>query len=243
MVHPETIKRQVAHRVQWCLQKATERYGHDYPFPTIDYGLRGTTAGRADRRSWTVYINLGLLLENVEDMIENTVPHEVAHLIADDLDYRAGVYFTRKPHGWRWQNVMHTFGLDPTRCHNYDTTNVKIKKAPKPKFIWVCSGCGAQMVLGPKRHRNMMSGVRIYWKRGCAHHGGFHYSAPKVQLTNGTSNYLSKGMTKKDMSFQIYLESASAGRAAVIHRYKTELDMSDAGASTYYQNAKKHFGH
>ena len=41
------------------------------------------------------------------------------------------------------------------------------------------------------------------------------------------------------MALAIYKEMANAARKDVIARYISELGMTKAGASTYYQNAKK----
>lgn len=49
--------------------------------------------------------------------------------------------------------------------------------------------------------------------------------------------------TKAEQAQAIFIEEAAAGedklRARVIKRFKDELGMGDAGASTYFQNAKK----
>lgn len=49
--------------------------------------------------------------------------------------------------------------------------------------------------------------------------------------------------TKAEQAQAIFVEEAAAGddklRARVIKRFKDELGMGDAGASTYFQNAKK----
>lgn len=46
-------------------------------------------------------------------------------------------------------------------------------------------------------------------------------------------------VSKKTRSFELYEALISKGKKAVIDAYKAELNMSDAGATTYFYNAKK----
>ena len=49
----------------------------------------------------------------------------------------------------------------------------------------------------------------------------------------------SEGPSKKEQAEAIFKEMAGQSRAAIIKRFIEELDMSNAGASTYYHNCKK----
>lgn len=46
-------------------------------------------------------------------------------------------------------------------------------------------------------------------------------------------------VSKKTRSFELYEALIGQGKKAVIDAYKAELNMSDAGATTYFYNAKK----
>lgn len=61
--------------------------------------------------------------------------------------------------------------------------------------------------------------------------------------TKPTAEVIDIKVNKADTAQAIYAEEAAIGdeklRARVIARFKSELTMSDAGASTYFQNCKK----
>jgi SprT protein len=59
-----------------------------------------------------------LFLENIESFFENTIPHEVAHILTEILYPNA-----KQDHGPEWKSVMRELGIEPVRCHNYDTSS------------------------------------------------------------------------------------------------------------------------
>jgi SprT protein len=56
---------------------------------------------------------------SVEDR-ENTVIHEVAHIIAW-IKYG----FRVKPHGYEWQSIHRKLGREPSRCHSIDRSDLR----------------------------------------------------------------------------------------------------------------------
>lgn len=85
------------------------------PRPAIKINKRlRSTAGRAFISENPQYIDLAycFLVEFPEDMLADTLPHEYAHIIAWNL-------FQDPGHGKGWKHVMRSYGLEPTRCHNY----------------------------------------------------------------------------------------------------------------------------
>lgn len=100
----------------------------------IRFDLRGTVAGQAGwkrAKTWSsafsgskmdVYdfklrFNTHYLNDNFEDMLNNTVPHEVAHLIDAIRHGKSG-------HGFLWKSIMRELGCKPERCHDYDMSHV-----------------------------------------------------------------------------------------------------------------------
>src|SRR3546814_5914536 len=71
-----------------------------------------------------VQLNSVRYQENIQDFLEDTIPHEVAHLITYVLHGREA-----KAHGNEWQSIMRALGVRPDRCHSYDTTNSAVAKA------------------------------------------------------------------------------------------------------------------
>lgn len=80
---------------------------------------------------WKIDLNYGLFLRNTESFFIDTIPHEVAHVIAWEQ-------FKGKGHGKEWKQVMTDFGLVPTRCHNYDVTNV-VKPSSVIRYHYRCA--------------------------------------------------------------------------------------------------------
>jgi len=104
-----------------------------FALPSVDFDLVGCCAGRAYYRENRIRLNPVLLAENYTDFIAETVPHEVAHLLAFTLHGRQ----TRvKPHGPEWKSVVLALGLRPVRCHNYDVTNAQVRH--ERRYTYAC---------------------------------------------------------------------------------------------------------
>jgi len=84
--------------------------------PSYSWRLGGRCAGRAYYRPNEIGLNWKLFCDNTPDFISDTIPHECAHLIAYQI-YGGGI----SGHGYHWKHVMLSLGLEPIRCHNYDT--------------------------------------------------------------------------------------------------------------------------
>ena len=99
-------------------------------------------------------------MENGDEFIEDTVPHEFAHLVTyalygTDRDYKG--HRRVKPHGSQWQRVMRLLGYKPTRCHNFD---VKPARKVASKYRYSC-GC-KEYFLTAIRHNKILSGKSSY---------------------------------------------------------------------------------
>lgn len=136
--------------------------------PAIRFDLTGQTAGMAvyDRRGdprdrALVRINAALLRDNPKHIIQQTVPHEVAHVVSRWLwgkDIR--------PHGHEWKSVMRKFGKQPTRCHTMDTTSSR----RLPTYSYRCA-CQNLTEMTSIRHRRAQAacetGRHAYSCRRC----------------------------------------------------------------------------
>lgn len=156
-VTPE-VKLLVIEKLKAVIKMAEAHYGKALPFPNVVYQLRGTTAGTATFRTWTVDFNAALLMQNIEDFIARTVPHEMAHLACDKIYPEAhqrqytgyGRFTKRQPHGAQWQEIMRVMGVrDITRCHSYDTSTTKVVKSSSRIHPWACP-CGKEFTLSAK---------------------------------------------------------------------------------------------
>lgn len=136
----------------------------------VKFDKRGKVAGTANYGRMELNFNMALLRQNPDEFIGQTVPHEVAHLITDWIWNG-----TAKPHGKEWKKVMRNLGCKPKRCHSYDTENSGGYE--KTKYHYRCSKCGADIFVGPTRHkrqqkhRNMTGNT--YYRHNCG--GGIRY--------------------------------------------------------------------
>ena len=151
----------VQQSVRMYVEKARTRYNKQFPIPVVRFDLRGRTGGQAIIQENVIRVNSMLLAENFEDYIKQTIGHEVAHLIAHAV-YGHGIGRRIKPHGYEWKSVMHVFGLTADRCHQYDTSNARVRNTRK--FVYSCN-CKVHEV-GPKVSRKIAMGYK-YSCRDC----------------------------------------------------------------------------
>lgn len=107
--------------------------------PTVNYELKGNIAGRALGGA-RITLNIDLLNSKYyDDIINRTLPHEIAHIVTYQVWIKQGNY-TRscKPHGRQWAYVMNCLGLAATRCHNYETEPQRVHKRPH-EYHCACS--------------------------------------------------------------------------------------------------------
>lgn len=102
--------------VEQCLALAMARYGLDDGWRrrlAITTDLRGRAAGKVEvvrRRtgleSARLRLNLAAARLDWQEMVAETIPHEVAHLVVMSLPRRFG----QRPHGPDWRQVCQTLG-------------------------------------------------------------------------------------------------------------------------------------
>ena len=159
---PDRLGQRINRKTIETMAILSQKCNHPLLPPQIVYDLRGRTAGQAigGRK---VRLNLQLLLDPrfQENMIEQTLPHELAHIAVRQLFPHA------KSHGREWQAMMRLLGLPAERCHNYETTPARVKKKyathcdckTHPVTITIirrmrqgtpyfCRNCGAQLQEG-----------------------------------------------------------------------------------------------
>ena len=250
---PKEVKDRVDAEIKRCITVAGKAFDRKFRFPRVDYRVRGKTAGWAYGNEYRVSFNSVLLMENL-DTFTQTVTHEFAHLI-DGIVYPQRLRWgqRRSIHGPTWKRIMVLLGADPSRCHSYDTTNSTVKR--KARHVYSCNRCSKTMIIGPVRHKKQQRGPSysksktVYWSRGCSHaqvHGYTYvglegqavekpfrdrYPTPKPKAPK-------KG-TKLSHAVFILRQNPELSRVKLIEMIKIACDMSTAGATTYYYNAKK----
>ena len=162
----EELKLKVESKILETLILAQEIYNREFEIPAIGYRDIGRVAGLAWLRENRVEFSKTLLLENADKFIARTVPHEIAHLICFKL------YPGASGHGREWKSIMSRLGLEPSRCHSYDTSSVSNTR-PRP-FVYVCRCVGHEFKLTRNIHNKILLGqvrtcckchTKIVWKK------------------------------------------------------------------------------
>jgi predicted SprT family Zn-dependent metalloprotease len=156
------IKARVNDKLTECITKATTKYNRSFSMPIVVYRQMGTKAGCAWHIDNKIELNSDFLRNgNLEDMINQTVPHEFAHIVnhivyeerlSNSLMFRQ----RRSIHGHTWKSIMrHCFGLDPDRTHDYSLEGVKVKGGKR--HLYTCK-CGKEFQISTTIHNRILRG-------------------------------------------------------------------------------------
>jgi len=100
--------------------------------PYIEWYQRGRAAGLAYPAECLIRLSLPLGLQNPAGLLNDTLPHELAHIIAMRLHYPRRI----RPHGEEWQHVcLHLTGRRLQRTHQMDVKTVKARRTRYIRFI------------------------------------------------------------------------------------------------------------
>ena len=134
-------------------------YEHRHPgqkVPQIDirFDLRGRSAGIAGYRGWNYFMrfNKDMMLNQAWDHLFNdTVPHELAHIIcfANGSD---------RGHGYAWKRTCIELGGNGERCHSEAVVYAKGRT-----FVYTTS-TGATVNLSETKHRKIQQGAYYLFK-------------------------------------------------------------------------------
>ena len=116
----QEIKDKVILAVDRYCSLASELYGISLIVPVLHFDLRGTDAAVARPQRNLIKFNPILLQSNLQDYLNNTIPHEVAHLVSYIrngwvMSSKGGLSF----HGEHWKSIMRDFGCEPLVYHKY----------------------------------------------------------------------------------------------------------------------------
>lgn len=258
MVHVSSqLKKQVDDRIAKDLDTIHARYGVMLPKPTVSYDLCGTTAGQAFIHKNYIKINAVLLVENVDEMLNRTVPHELAHLATQSIypeAHRRGFASKRRPHGAEWQSIMRVLGADASRCHSYNTSNSAVKRSNRAYFEVKCVECQHIYKLGPVRAQRFQTNSSAIWcgcvkKRG---HKGKLVAVNPLPVVSG--NVIMGGKvvgTLKNVTFttnesklnickRLYNHhTGTLSRQGILRLFMSKAGCTTAGAATYYNKCRK----
>ncbi|VAX10345.1 hypothetical protein MNBD_GAMMA26-1509 [hydrothermal vent metagenome] len=154
------LVKQVIARTHALLDQAERNFKHTMPQPEIRFNLWGQSAGMVLFQKGcapVVRFNQQLLRNNQAAFLTQTVPHEVAHMVARTL-FGAKI----QPHGQEWKDVMMWLGAKGQRCHNFDTRSTKTRRLRL--FDYQCDCRSHQLT--SIRHNRVRQGSS-YYCRSC----------------------------------------------------------------------------
>ncbi|MCG7874030.1 MAG: SprT-like domain-containing protein [Candidatus Thiodiazotropha lotti] len=140
-------------RTRQLLASAEQSFKLSPCHPEILFDLKGKSAGLLvihPSGQMKIRYNSTLLAQYGEKFLEQTVPHEVAHLLARRL-YGQSI----KPHGSEWRSIMSYFNVPANRCHSFDTSQSAARSMRYFDYHCLCR----QHKLSAIRHNRIISGV------------------------------------------------------------------------------------
>jgi SprT protein len=150
------LKIKVNQRIDELDEMTTRKWGSGaVPEVSLDYGLKGHVGGRANYLKEEIQINYYLLDKYEDDYIQQTIGHEYAHLVAFKVYGRS---ILGKPHGKAWKYVMRCLGMEPKRCHNYETKAARRTRTHSCE----CNRCGKKYELSTIRYNRILRGYNYY---------------------------------------------------------------------------------
>ena len=127
------LRRQVIEATNICIEQAENIFERNFTQIPIKFDLRGRAAGTYQvlGRHRLIRYNPYIFARFFNENLLNTVPHEVAHYVTDEI-YGIGkrrFFGSRgvKPHGKEWQSIMRKFGVEPRATCNFDMSGLPVR--------------------------------------------------------------------------------------------------------------------
>ena len=159
-------------KVHEVMQKANEMYNIDIKLD-VQVNIRGSRiAGCAERKLGVYRVRLNPLFcqQQPEDMMNDTIPHEIAHIVCFALKCDDG-------HGPKWKKIAKSLGSTGQR-----TCDLKIID-PKKTYYYVVFANGAKVDIGQVRYNQVMAGKKTYTHKV---HGKINKDC-KFEIVSGSS--------------------------------------------------------
>lgn len=163
MIEPigAAARAQVCEATEACVVRAEACYERRFDRIPVVFDLRGTTAGmyKVVGSKRCIRYNPWIFAKYFEENLAETVPHEVAHFIVDDLFGLRNI----KPHGREWQAVMAALGANPEVTFKLDLTGVPRRAQRSHRYRCPCK----VHEISTTRHNRVQRGKSNYLCREC----------------------------------------------------------------------------
>lgn len=137
-----------------CLNQARQMYGH-IGNVEIKYDLRGRAAAQAQRRYNRLILrfNVEAIEKSYDDMVNETIPHEVAHIVAFAFPNLGA-----KNHNHGWKRIARSLGSNADRCHTIQLTPARRRQRAARQIYRLDSG--REILVGPTQHKRIQQGAK-----------------------------------------------------------------------------------
>ena len=160
---PITIaeQKEVITLVDNYIECATDLFKKKFSAIDVMFDLKGRAAGmyKIDKGKRMIRFNPYHFSKYPEENYRETIPHEVAHYIVDQLYGMRNV----RPHGKEWQSLMLNFGVEPKRTFSYSLDGIPTKA--HKRYAYTC-GC-MQFEITTRRHNMIQHGKAEYSCQQC----------------------------------------------------------------------------
>ncbi|MNK84723.1 hypothetical protein D3C87_1045810 [compost metagenome] len=236
------------------LAEAIAMYGLSFKVEDVPIRLdiRGQVAGYAGWREkphgkvYHLRFNPEAIVNYNDDMTNDVIPHEVAHLVCFDRGTDDG-------HGYNWKATCRRLGGDDSRCHDMTLTAAK----PRRHQTYTLAS-GKVVEVGPKYHARIQAGSTTIFFRNpkeyvLAHMWEHYGKAAPTQAVAASRPQIIPGLrivrsdvpalpqfgSKREKAEIIYKANRGLERKHMLDLFVRHAEMTPAGAATYYQNFKK----
>ncbi|VAW77715.1 Protein sprT [hydrothermal vent metagenome] len=154
-------KIRVQQATQACVARAASLFEREFAAPPVLFDLSGRAAGqyRVLRGEIAIRYNPYIFARYFDDNLNETVPHEVAHFVVDQLWGLRRV----RAHGAEWRSVMRELGAEPRATARFDLTGLPVRR--QRRFAYRCA-CRSHE-LTTCRHNRVQRGDARYHCRQC----------------------------------------------------------------------------
>jgi len=148
-------------RVNYFVELASRLYATQFLTPKIAFDLTGHSVGMyvVKKKQSFLRFNPWIFDLYFEDHFHETVPHEVAHYVVDQLFKPRR---SLKPHGFEWKKVMSDFGIEPQVTFKHDLNGIPSRRQRVRLYRCDCQ----QHELSMTRHNRICKGL-VYMCREC----------------------------------------------------------------------------
>ena len=147
-MNKDTLKSEIKLKAEKIYKSGIDTFKIKNPVKiNFNFSLRGRVAGTAESNG-NINYNLDIANKNYDIFINDTVPHEVAHVICFQ------VYPYAKPHGREWKSIIRKLGYNDNRCHSMEY--IPARQVKKYSIYCTCQ----KHDVGAKIYKNISNGSK-----------------------------------------------------------------------------------